>query len=285
MLRRQQPPQVLPTLDTGHLLSDKSLPGESHLLPAMFKTEPFSRLLRNLVYVTLGVALGLAIARYGAEGKIPMPKLVRSASIGQQRIEGVAKILDGDTIDVAGMRIRLEGIDAPESDQMCKTSSGAAWACGTEATKALKGLVGSEPLSCQVKKGRDPYGRVVATCYLGDIDIDAWMVEHGWAWAFVKYSNVYVKEEARAKAQKIGIWQGEAEPAWDYRTNRWKYAAAAAPNGCAIKGKINRQTGERIFHMPWMSGYAQMKVDEGRGERWFCSDKEAADAGWRPSKR
>jgi hypothetical protein len=64
------------------------------------------------------------------------------------------------------------------------------------------------------------------------------MVRAGLAWAFVKYSSTYVQVEAEAKAAKAGLWQGEAQPAWEYREKRWVNAEQAAPEGCAIKGNV-----------------------------------------------
>jgi hypothetical protein len=106
------------------------------------------------------------------------------------------------------------------------------------------------------------------------------MVRQGLAWAFVKYSALYVAEEAAARQAKAGIWQGHATPAWEYRHREWMVAETAAPKGCAIKGNVSGKG--RIFHMPWSPWYERVTVDEGRGERWFCSEGEALAAGWRP---
>jgi hypothetical protein len=114
----------------------------------------------------------------------------------------------------------------------------------------------------------------------GDQDVSAWMVRQGYAWAFVKYSKTYVKEEAAARAERLGIWQGEAIPAWDYRAQRWANAQPQAPQGCAIKGNVTANG--KIYHMPWSPWYAQIKMDPVRGRRWFCTEAEAVAAGWRP---
>ena len=78
-----------------------------------------------------------------------------------------------------------------------------------------------------------------------------------------------------------GLWQTSLEPPWEFRKRRWAEAGSKAPGGCAIKGNISRK-GERIYHTPWGDRfYERTRIDEGRGERWFCSEKEAADAGFR----
>ena len=107
------------------------------------------------------------------------------------------------------------------------------------------------------------------------------MVRQGWAWAFVRYSTSYVPEEAAARADGLGIWQGEAMPAWEFRSRRWATAEPQAPQGCAIKGNITKHG--RIYHMPWSPWYAQIRMEAGdKGKRWFCTEAEAVAAGWRP---
>ena len=106
------------------------------------------------------------------------------------------------------------------------------------------------------------------------------MVRQGHAWAFTKYSTSYVTEESQARAQRLGIWQGEATPPWEYRARHWAKAEPQAPQGCAIKGNV---TGHgKIYHMPWSPWYAQIKMDPDKGRRWFCTEAEAVAAGWRP---
>jgi hypothetical protein len=109
------------------------------------------------------------------------------------------------------------------------------------------------------------------------------MVRRGLAWAFVKYSSDYVPEEAEARAAHRGIWQADTQTAWDYRATRWAEYDKAAPEGCPIKGNINRQ-GERIYHMPWGRDYAKVKMDLTKGKVWFCSENEAEKAGWRAAR-
>jgi hypothetical protein len=106
------------------------------------------------------------------------------------------------------------------------------------------------------------------------------MVREGYAWAFVKYSTSYVQEEAEARALHIGIWQGKAEPAWEFREHRWAGAEQDAPKGCAIKGNVTAHG--RIYHMPWSPWYGKIRIDEAKGKRWFCTEAEALAAGWRP---
>lgn len=197
-------------------------------------------------------------------------------------IAGRAEIIDGDTIDVAGARIRLYGIDAPEKGQRCNGVGGGTWPCGEAAIAKLAELAEGKQVSC-ISHGLDDYDRVLAVCTAGTIELNAEMVRQGLAWAFVRYSKDYVGIEASARSKEVGIWPAPSEPPWDYRAKRWEVAAQVAPNGCPIKGNISRN-GERIYHPPWSPWYDRTKVSTDKGERWFCSEREALDAGWRAPK-
>ena len=118
-------------------------------------------------------------------------------------------------------------------------------------------------MSCD-PRGLDKYGRTLAVCFVDGRDINAEMVRQGYAWAFVKYSQSYVKEEALARAEGLGIWQGESQPAWEYRAKRWAAAEPTAPEGCAIKGNVTKNG--KIYHMPWSPWYAQHQDRAGQGQ-------------------
>jgi endonuclease YncB( thermonuclease family) len=201
------------------------------------------------------------------------------------RIIGKAQVVDGDTLDLGPVRIRLHGIDAPEASQRCGEANGrGTWACGTAATNRLAELLQRVEVECHARD-RDQYGRIVAVCFVAKADVNAVLVKEGLAWAYRRFSEDYVGLEDRARAARIGIWQGDAEAPWDYRERRWERAAAASPRpGCPIKGNINRR-GEKIYHTPWSPSYDRTQIDESKGERWFCDEAEAAAAGWRPARR
>ena len=193
--------------------------------------------------------------------------LFGSVALGQTRV------VDGDTIDLNGVRIRLNGIDAPEFGQTCGT-----WRCGEAALEKLAALIGSSQLNCDAS-GSDGYGRTIATCYAADTDIGEEMVRAGYAWAFVKYSAVYEEQEEEARAKRLGIWRFDSIPAWDYRAATWAKAEQTAPAGCPIKGNISDNG--KIYHAPWSPWYTKTRIKESKGERWFCSEAEALSAGWR----
>ena len=233
------------------------------------------------------VALALAAFGFVADAvAAPGPSTVAPTSGRGSMLVGPARVSDGDTIVINGVRVRLEGIDAPETGQQCTHKWMGSWSCGATASTALARLIGDSEVVCE-NRGTDKYGRMLGVCFVGDKDINAEMVRSGMAWAFVKYSNLYVAEEAAARAAKVGVWQAETQTAWDYRAARWTTAevkTAAAPEGCVIKGAVTKNG--RIYHMPWSPWYDKVRIEDDpakRGERrWFCTEAEAEAAGWRP---
>lgn len=154
-------------------------------------------------------------------GTTPPPPASASAAIESPPasgvIQGVATIIDGDTIEVAKTRIRLEGIDAPEGSQTCSRGS-TDFRCGGSATQALRALAGGKDLRC-IPSGRDQFKRVLATCVLisSGLDIGGWMVSQGYAFAFVRYSRKYVAVQEEAANANRGFWSGTFEYPWEYR--------------------------------------------------------------------
>jgi len=129
---------------------------------------------------------------------------------------GKVWIIDGDTVDMSGTRIRLLGIDAPESAQSCYDADNRPWLCGRAATRAVKDHIAGQRLACETS-GLDRYRRVLAFCALPDgSDVNAWMVREGWALAY-GYTTPYRSDEAEAKAARRGIWIGTFMAPWDWR--------------------------------------------------------------------
>ncbi len=215
---------------------------------------------------------------------IAMPLGIGSTTAaGQDRgkdITGHARVVDGDTLDILGVRVRLEGIDAPERGQRCKRRwLPLTWRCGRTATRALKTLINNQPVRC-LSRGTDKYGRMIGVCFAAKQDLNAAMVRSGHAWAFTKYSTSYVAEEKIARAHKRGIWRAKTETAWAFRAKKWQASEQVAPRDCPIKGNISARG--RVYHMPWSPWYARVRINKRKGERWFCSEAEARSAGWRP---
>ena len=136
--------------------------------------------------------------------------------LAPQQIVGLASVIDGDTIEIQYQRIRLHGIDAPEARQLC-TANGREYRCGQKAINALSGFISRRSVSCELKD-TDPYGSSVAVCSAGGQDLGAWMVSRGYALANRNEALDYVPAEESAAATKAGIWAGEFEAPWDWRT-------------------------------------------------------------------
>jgi endonuclease YncB( thermonuclease family) len=165
------------------------------------------------VLATIAVVTSVAItlAYYDQPARLSArPTSIAAPEQGQTSkpaLKGIARVIDGDTIDIRGLRVRLNGIDAPERKQTCEKFVGGKYACGVQSTEALIRLLGANEVQCE-KAGTDRNGRMIGRCKTGEIDIGAWMVEQGWALAYRRYSMVYVDAENRARAAKSGMWAG-----------------------------------------------------------------------------
>ena len=141
-------------------------------------------------------------------------------------IEGKALVIDGDTIKIKNNKIRLSGIDAPETNQSCKKiflsiqflSFNKKYPCGKISTKKLKKLLKNELILCKIENV-DRYKRKLATCYKNKLNINSWLVRNGHALAYVRYSKKYILQEKEAARDKLGLWQGTFEKPWNWRKN------------------------------------------------------------------
>lgn len=128
---------------------------------------------------------------------------------------GRASVIDGDTLEIHGQRIRLHGIDSPEKGQRCYRD-GKEWRCGRDGAMALDKFINARTVACETRD-IDRYKRVVAVCKIGRTDLNRWMVRNGWAVAYRRYSTDYVAVEEQARAAKRGIWAGNFVMPWDWR--------------------------------------------------------------------
>ncbi|MEO0937963.1 MAG: thermonuclease family protein [Pseudomonadota bacterium] len=196
-------------------------------------------------------------------------------------ISGPIRVIDADTIDVGGQRVRLYGIDAPEIDQTCATEHGVAYHCGQWVRQKVAERFQHRIARCTALT-IDRYGRRVATCDVGGADMGQVLVQEGWAFAYRRYSMAYDLDEKGAAIRDAGLHALRVQSPAQFRTTRAKGRIPIDPN-CVIKGNISQYG--RIFHVPGQEFYEQTGIDLSRGERWFCSAAEARDAGWRAARR
>lgn len=200
---------------------------------------------------------------------------------------GTIRVIDADTIDVgAPATVRLLGIDAAEDDQTCRDEAGAVLACGAMATEAARALYEGREAVCAVEQ-HDRYGRGLGTCRVDGADMGADLVRRGVARVY-RDDATYAEDEKEARLLGRGLWRYEmvSPAAWraeQRATPAAEEAIRPAIGGCGIKGNIS--DGGWIYHLPGMRDYDRTTIREDRGERWFCTEREAQAAGWRRARR
>ncbi len=141
---------------------------------------------------------------------------IGSPFAGENLLTGRALVIDGDTIEIAGERVRLHGIDAPELDQSCIDEGGRTVACGRMARERLSEMIGRSVVACETRE-RDRYGRLIGKCRIDGADLQSRMVREGWAVSFLRYSHDYQADEAVARSAGAGLWSGRFAMPWDWR--------------------------------------------------------------------
>ena len=179
--------------------------------------------------------------------------------------------------------IRLLGIDTPEKEN-----------CMYDQARAFLQKLASGKHVRLKNSVKDSYGRLLANVIVEDFPV--WINYLNWRYFSNKSlhpypdpdpylnrglivaglardtgSKILKQAEIFSKDRQLGIWSGEC------------IQLAPANSDCQIKGNINFK-GEKIYHNPGQQYYDKTQIDESAGERMFCSEKEAEDAGWRRSK-
>lgn len=130
---------------------------------------------------------------------------------------GQVSVIDGDTLEIHGTRIRLWGIDAPESSQFCRGDDSLPYRCGTKAANELAALIERQPALCKPVTF-DRYGRTIAICAVGGTDLADWPERRGLAMDWPLYSNGrYAAAQNEARNGQHGIWAGSFVEPWRYR--------------------------------------------------------------------
>jgi micrococcal nuclease len=204
----------------------------------------------------------------------------------------VVKVVDGDTIDVSldGKieRIRLIGINTPETVDPRKPVE----CFGKEASDKAKALLSGKKVYLEadpISGERDKYDRLLRFVFLEDgTSFNLLMIKMGYAYEYTydvpyKYQAEFKQAQKEAEANKAGLWGDSVCPNTTTAAGVTTTGAATQTNGtstCNIKGNIG-STKEKIYHVIGCGSYAKTTIDESKGEKWFCTEKEAVDAGWR----
>ncbi|MBI2268436.1 MAG: thermonuclease family protein [Candidatus Blackburnbacteria bacterium] len=243
-----------------------------------------------LLLIILGIAF--LSTRPFVIPKVPQtPNLLSSVSQTptpgeEDHLVSVTRVIDGDTVEIqGGERVRYIGVDTPERDECF----------GPEATQANKGLVEGKKVRLEKDvQEKDKYGRMLTYVWIEDVMVNERLVQEGYAQVAtyppnVRYQERFVKAQEEARKGNRGLWApntcsasstpGEVRAA----TPEVGVQVEGVRTECEIKGNIN-STGEKIYHMPGQRYYDKTQIEETRGERWFCSEEEAVQAGWRKSK-
>jgi endonuclease YncB( thermonuclease family) len=199
---------------------------------------------------------------------------------------GAVRVVDGDTLDVGDIRVRLHAIDAPELDQLCTRPKGVRWDCGAWVADELRAWIGPREARCETIE-MDRYGRTVARCTVAGRDLGRVLVRSGLAVSYRKYSMAYYLDEKAAVVAGRGLHAYKMlRPARHRRDVGATSVRQPGPpdRACAIKGNISR-AGTRIHHLPGQHFYDRTVIRPEDGERWFCTETEARAAGWRRARR
>ena len=126
------------------------------------------------------------------------------------------RVIDGDTINLNGEKIRFSGIDTPELKQFCvmddKKNS-----CGLKAKQILVDKIGNFKVTC-IREGKDKYKRTLAECFVNNESLSSYLVRSGYAFAYRRYSKKFIDDENYAKSNKLGMWAMKFEFPWDWRS-------------------------------------------------------------------
>ena len=202
------------------------------------------------------------------------------AAHSSQTLTGSAVVIDGDTLAIAGRQVRLLGVDAPEAAQVLALSTGGSDFLGRGAALMLRSLVQDAKIRCNLSSAQDQRGVPLATCFSGTVDIGAQMVANGMAMTSPSYPSRYASIEMTAKRNKKGFWRDMLEPPWEFRRRRIEEAKPNSPGGCVFKAVGLNREGDRILFPPWSPWYDRIRMDRGKGERWFCNEADAIAQGW-----
>lgn len=191
-----------------------------------------------------------------------------------------AIIVDGDTIELGGRIVQLYGIDAPELGQRCYHDG--LWThCGLDAAFALNKLIGIENVEVNCTPAETDGRDTDQVCLVGSVDVAHVLLEDGYVVVASETSVGYREAENLARQGSLGLWHSEFVPPSEWRGGRRLPGESEHEiETCPIKAVIS-DDGDHFYYVPTDSNYLSVTVDLSKGERFFCSDEQARQAGWR----
>ena len=217
-----------------------------------------------------------------------------------------AIVRDGHTLQLGSVTYRLDGIDAPELDQICIDDHADPWTCGIDSRQQLTKLIGGSQVHC-IDLGADKShnNRHIGICSAdgATASLNQQMIRLGFALSFEPALKLNFQEDAAsAKEARAGLWKGCFVAPQEFRIGKKVGTLLGAscradrdseiravlfpddlamPPRCSIKGKFAvraRVTGNiGIYHLQGCPSYPAMT----KPDRWFCSEDDAQAAGFR----
>ena len=206
----------------------------------------------------------------------------------------IVRVVDGDTVKInmngKEETFRLIGLDTPETVDPRKVVQ----CFGIEASNKAKELLSGKKVRVETDPTQgtyDKYNRRLGYIFLEDgLFFNKYMIEAGYAHEYTYQSNPYkykldfIKAEKEAREQERGLWNkstcnGDTTSSNPATSTTQTSTQTGTTGSCTIKGNIS--SSGKIYHMISCGSYAKTVIDETKGEKMFCSEKEALDAGWR----
>ncbi len=133
-----------------------------------------------------------------------------------QEITGHVEVVDSDTLAFGSTRVILFGVESVERGQRCAIG-GRPWACEPAAVRALETITGVADVTCTTVGEPDSFGRFLGLCVVAGVNVNETYVRQGFGLAKRIETLDYVPAEDAARAEKIGLWQGEFQAPEKYR--------------------------------------------------------------------
>jgi micrococcal nuclease len=217
-------------------------------------------------------------------GEKPIKVAPASPVVNSNQLYEVVKVIDGDTIDIRINdkieRLRLIGINTPETVDPRKPVE----CFGKQASEKARALLDGKQVSIEsdsTQGERDKYNRLLRYVFLEDgTNLNLLMIREGYAYEYTydlpyKYQNEFKQAQKYAEENELGLWN-TCEKLDGGQTS----VNLVGADACVIKGNISSKK-EKIYHAPGCGSYDKTVINESAGEKWFCSEQEALDAGWR----